>query len=112
MGVALLALPVLVYAEPKPDANLDTASTGVSRDDIHDDIPDAGEWYRSAYAPLWAETPAKHIEDILGFYAITVETHSAEGGVRRDDRRVWLAEPMAQWQAITPSQGKRQGERC
>lgn len=64
-----------------------------------DPIPDAGKWYREAYAPLWAENPAQHIEALLGFYAETVETHAAEGGVSREDRRAWLATPMVEWAA-------------
>lgn len=64
-----------------------------------DSIPDPGNWYRDDYAPLWAGQPTQHIEELLGFYAETVETHSAEGGVHRDNRRAWLAEPMAEWQA-------------
>jgi hypothetical protein len=62
-------------------------------------IPDPGDWYRNAYAPLWESEPAQHVEELLGFYAETVETHSAGGGVVRENRRAWLAEPMAQWQA-------------
>ena len=62
-------------------------------------ISDPEAWYRSAYAPLWADQPAKQIEKMLAFYAPTVETHAADGGISRDDRRTWLAEPIAGWVA-------------
>lgn len=60
-------------------------------------IPDPETWYRDGYAPLWADKPGEFIPEMLTYYSDTVETHSSDGGIRRDSKREWLAIPLQQW---------------
>jgi len=60
-------------------------------------VPDPETWYSQNYGPLWSDRPAEQIEQILTYYADEVETHSGDGQVRREDKRTWLAAPMAEW---------------
>lgn len=61
--------------------------------------PDPEAWYRDGYAPLWADKPATQVDKMLGYYAETVETHTAEGEISRDNKVAWLKEPMKEWLA-------------
>ena len=62
-------------------------------------IGDPETWYRMDYGPLWASEPGENIDQMLGFYANVVETHSADGEVTRSDKNAWLREPMQEWLA-------------
>ena len=60
---------------------------------------DPEAWYRSGYAPLWADQPGDNIDAMLGYYADTVETHGADGSISRDNKVAWLSAPMKEWLA-------------
>lgn len=62
-------------------------------------VPDPETWYRDGYAPLWANKPATQVDKMLTYYADTVETHSADGEISRDNKVAWLQAPIEQWLA-------------
>jgi hypothetical protein len=56
-------------------------------------------WYRESYAPLWAENPADHIEQILDHYATNIWTHGDNGEITQHETDAWLRAPMQEWLA-------------
>ena len=60
-------------------------------------IPDAENWYRTSYAPLWSGSPVDDVDRILEHYAPEIVTHESDGTISREEQVAWLATPMQEW---------------
>lgn len=58
---------------------------------------DPEAWYRDAYAPLWESDPGNNVDEMLGFYAESIESHGADGEISRDATTEWLGDSVHIW---------------
>lgn len=51
---------------------------------------DPETWYKSTYAPLWADQPGDNRDQMLTYYADIVTTYADDGVVTRTPKDEWL----------------------
>ncbi|MEM1112342.1 MAG: hypothetical protein AAGI11_10585 [Pseudomonadota bacterium] len=51
---------------------------------------DPEAWYKTRYAPLWADQPSNNLDKMLTYYADIVTTYGDEGAVTRTPKAEWL----------------------
>ena len=58
---------------------------------------DPEAWYRAAYAPLWEADPGDKVDEMLGFYSDSIESHGSAGEISRAATTSWLGESVHIW---------------
>ncbi|MCY4040438.1 MAG: hypothetical protein OXF72_04180 [Gammaproteobacteria bacterium] len=62
-------------------------------------VPDPETWYRDGYAPLWEADPAGNTDTMIGYYAASVESRSADGTIATISAHDFIAVPIDGWLA-------------